>query len=94
MTLFKKKPDVVYNYEAGDQEILERASKRVQGLSTGDLLDWADTAGTGMGQGFWDYRAHGDIQSLEEIKDAVIALQAVVLCLIDRAKLDRGDFDK
>jgi hypothetical protein len=72
-------------YSATDVSLLKQASRRVQKMSTNDLLNWADVAGSGMAKGFMDYREHGDIESLAEIGLAVITLHAVVLELKARS---------
>lgn len=55
-------------------------------MSDTDLLDWADSACSGMGKGFTDYRRHGELDSLGEIGLALITLQAVVLTLKERVE--------
>lgn len=54
-----------------------RARRRVARMSTHDLLEWADTAGSGMAKGFSDYRKEGQLESLDEIRYALLALVAV-----------------
>jgi hypothetical protein len=75
-------------YSAVDQNLLKQASRRVRKLSTHDLLEWSDVAGSGMAKGFMDYREHGDYTSLAEIGLAVITLHAVVLELKARASTE------
>jgi hypothetical protein len=83
MRLRRKNADTYYSET--DQELLHRASKRCARQSTTELLDWADSAGSGMAKGFDDYRKHGDLASLEEIGLGLITLQALVLELKVRA---------
>lgn len=70
-----------------DLELMARAERRVRKMTTHALLDWADAAGSGMAKGFADYRAHGDLASLEDIALGVITLNAVVLQLKARAEI-------
>lgn len=60
------------------------ASIRVPGLSTHELLLWADTAGSGMCLGLEDYRRHGTVESLDEIRRTITVLQAVTEELLAR----------
>jgi hypothetical protein len=73
-----------------DAKLLADASKRVSKLSTTDLLDWADAAGSGMAKGFMDFRKHGDYASLEDIGLGMITLQAVVYELKARKDAELG----
>jgi hypothetical protein len=52
------------------------------------LLDYADAAGSGMGQAFGDYRRDGDERSLQEIGEALMTLSAVVAELQARSARD------
>jgi len=77
-------------YSETDQELLTRASRRCARMAITELLDWADSAGSGMAKGFDDYRKHGDLGSLEEIGLGLITLQAVVLELKAHADAERS----
>lgn len=57
---------------------LEKARKRVSKIATHEILNWADSAGSGMAKAFDDYRKYGEEDSLNEISRAVKQLQAVV----------------
>ena len=84
--LMRKHPEgTTPGYSAVDQNLLKQATRRVRKMSTNDLLNWADVAGSGMAKGFMDYREHGDYTSLAEIGLGVITLHAVVLELKARA---------
>lgn len=85
--LFRSKINegVATGFSDTDQELLKTASRRVRKLPTTELLNWADSAGSGMARGFQDYREHGDLMSLEEIGLGLITLHAVVLELKARA---------
>lgn len=78
------------HYSATDEELMRQATNRVRKLSTTQILEWADAAGSGMAKGFQDYREHGDISSLEDIGLGVISLQAVVMELKARAAAERS----
>lgn len=56
---------------------LASARRRVRKVSTHDLLEWADAAGSGMAKGFGDYRKDRELVSLEEIRTALMSLLAV-----------------
>jgi hypothetical protein len=67
-----------------DTPAYKTAVKRVPKLSTHDLLNWADTASIGLGQGFDDYKQHGTPESLYEIREKISAMQALVEELMKR----------
>jgi hypothetical protein len=71
-----------------EETLLVKASRRVARLPTTALLDWADQAGTGMAKALYDFRQHGDIEDIDEVREAMIALQATVLELSLRAKME------
>jgi hypothetical protein len=60
-----------------DDVELARARRRVSRMSTHELLEWADQAGTGMAKAFADFRKEGSLASLDEISVALLALTAV-----------------
>jgi hypothetical protein len=68
-----------------DETELVRASRRVSRMPNSALLDWCDEAGTGMARYLYDFRKHGGIESITEVKEAMMALQACVLELHLRA---------
>jgi hypothetical protein len=67
-----------------DSPALARARRRVAKLGTTELLEWADTAVTGAGRAFSDYRREEQAESLLEIREALPALAALVDELILR----------
>ena len=58
--------------------IVEKARKRLARLSTHEILNWADSAGSGMAKAFDDFRKHGEKETLEEIERALKSMSAVV----------------
>lgn len=54
-----------------------KARKRVARMSTHEMLEWADVAGSGMAKAFGDYRKEGAPEALDEIRQALLALSAV-----------------
>lgn len=70
---FRKWSDI----KESDSE-LDRARRRVARLSTHEILNWADSAGSGMAKAFDDYRKYGEEESLDELKQAVKSLEAVI----------------
>ena len=69
-----------------DSKEYNEAVKKVSRMSTTSMLDWIDVAGSGMAQGFSDYRRHGDLDSLYEIRRAISQIQALTEELIIRAE--------
>lgn len=67
-----------------DSKEYNEAVKKASRMSTTSMLDWIDVAGSGMAQGFSDYRRHGDIESLYEIRRAISQIQALTEELIIR----------
>ena len=67
-----------------DSKEYNEATKKASRMSTTSMLDWIDVAGSGMAQGFSDYRRHGEIESLYEIRRAVSQIQALTEELIIR----------
>lgn len=82
MTLFKKAP--IREWDEERQDLLRVASTRVHKMNSDDLCMWADNAASGMMRAVEDYMEHEYIESLEEMTECVIALQAVVMTLRDR----------
>lgn len=77
-----------------DAEIYARASRRLSRLQTHELLSWADAAGSGMSRAFGDHRLDGNLESLEEIRTALITLWALTqdLEVRARAQLDQQGY--
>lgn len=67
-----------------DSKEYNEAVKKASRMSATSMLDWIDVAGSGMAQGFLDYRRHGEIESLYEIRRAVSQIQALTEELIIR----------
>lgn len=65
------------------------ARRRVQKMSVHELINWADVAGSGMAKGFMDYRKEGNLDSLLEIRDALVALSEVTEELIIRGEVEQ-----
>lgn len=59
-------------------QALRTARRRVSKMSTRQMLDWADSAGSGMARAIDDYRKDRDVISLEEVRTALVALSAVI----------------
>lgn len=70
-----------YKWQGGEYE---KCRARVRRMSRTELLDWADVAGSGMAKGFMDYRKHGVVDSLEEIRLSLVQLAALVEELRER----------
>jgi hypothetical protein len=73
-----------------DEQILARAFRRADKMSTTDLLNWADVAGSSMAKGFLDYREHGGLESITDLGLGLIALQAVIYVLKARCESELG----
>lgn len=65
-------------------DVREKVAKRVSRLSEGELLDWADVAGSGIARNLRDFQRNHDLSLLIEARDAVSALQGVIDTLADR----------
>jgi hypothetical protein len=68
-----------------EDSIRAKAKRRVRKTATGDLLDWADQAGSGIAKALDDYRRFSTPESLTEAQEGVSALAGVVDVLCDRA---------
>lgn len=64
------------------------AGKRAATMSTHDILEWTDVAGSAMAKAFSDYRKEKDPDTrgaiLEELKSAISQMQAVTEELLFR----------
>jgi hypothetical protein len=69
--------------ETPDQ-VRERAQKRLSRLTTPDILNWADQAGTGIAKALDDYRRLGDQQSLDEAQNGISAVAGAIDVLSSR----------
>lgn len=85
MVSWTRRP-VIHRLTNEQEQLLAKASKRVTKIGTHELLELADAYGSGMAAGFMDYRKHGDKQSIDEISDGLLALQAIVGELTLRAE--------
>jgi hypothetical protein len=74
--------------EPSDRAELARARRRVTKMSSHELLNWADAAGTGMARAFGDFRRAGEVTSLDEVHGALLALAAVTDELKLRAEME------
>jgi len=64
--------------------VREKVAKRVSRLSEGELLDWADVAGSGIARTLQDYHRGHEPELLQEAQEAVSALQGVIDTLAER----------
>ena len=64
--------------------VREKVSRRVSRLSEGELLDWADVAGSGIARTLRDYQRSHEPELLQEAQEAVSALQGVIDTLAER----------
>lgn len=62
----------------------ERAERRVRRLPRVELLDWADTAGTGVAQALHNYRRAPSTQSLKDAADGAMTLGVILAELVER----------
>lgn len=65
--------------------VREKVAKRLDRLPTGDVLDWADSVGSGMARALGDYRRDGGLESLEEAHRGAQSLLGVLDVLSKRA---------
>lgn len=64
--------------------VREKVARRVSRLSEGELLDWADVAGSGIARTLRDYHRSHEPELLQEAQEAVSALQGVIDTLTER----------
>lgn len=65
--------------------IRDKVVKRVAGISEPELLDWADVTGSGIARSLREYQKSGELLLLQEARDGVSALQAVIDSLVERS---------
>ena len=59
-------------------ETTARARKRVERLSTPEILTWADTAGAGIARALSDHQRDGNPDSLEDAYEGLLTMLGVV----------------
>lgn len=64
--------------------VREKAAQRASRLSEGEILDWADVAGTAIARSLRDYQRSHDGALLYEAREAISALQGVLDTLTER----------
>jgi hypothetical protein len=64
--------------------IREKVSKRLDRLATGDVLDWADSVGSGLAKALDDYRKQATPESLLEAHRGAQSLLGVLDVLSKR----------
>lgn len=67
-----------------DNPIQAKVRKRFERLSTSDILDWADQAGSGVARCLQDYRNYGASESLHEARTGLEGLLTLVDVLQER----------
>lgn len=65
-------------------DVREKVAKRVSRLSEGEMLDWADVAGTAIARNLRDFQRSHDEALLHEAREAISALQGVLDTLTER----------
>lgn len=66
--------------------VREKAEQRLARLSTPEVLNWADQAGSGVAKALDDYRRLGERESLLEAQDGISALAGVLDVLLNRER--------
>lgn len=64
--------------------VREKVVKRVSRLSEGEMLDWADVAGSAIARTLREYQRCHEPELLQEAQEAVSALQGVIDTLARR----------
>lgn len=64
--------------------VREKAARRVSRLSEGEMLDWADVAGSGIARALREYQRSHEPELLQEAREAISALQGVIDTLTER----------
>lgn len=83
MGLFRNRTPLETSLEPQDEDYRE-AVKKAQKMSTHSMIDWIDTSLIDVGKAIMDYRRHGDVSSLLELRYASVVMQALVDELIIR----------
>lgn len=65
-------------------KVREKVARRVARLSEGEILDWADVAGSAIARTLRDYQRTHEPELLEEAREAISALQGVIDTLAER----------
>lgn len=65
--------------------VTTKAHERVRRLPTSEILQWADTAGSGISRALSDYQRDGSQDSLEDAYAGLLTMLGVVEELRDRA---------
>ena len=88
MNLLRRMTDKTPPDSANGSPKERRIWRRIQTLSTHRLLDYIDEAGAGMNRGYDDFRKDGDVRSLDEILDALLALKVITEELKIRCEIE------
>jgi hypothetical protein len=65
--------------------IREKVVKRVARIPEDDLFSWADVTGTGIARSLRDYQKTGEPLLLQDAREGVSALQAVIDSLVEQS---------
>lgn len=84
--MFKREHPVYGEVPGWDMGLYAKAEHKVGKLDTSVLLDFADAVGSGMAKGYSDYRSEHELESLLEIRHALMTLWAVNESLILRSQ--------
>lgn len=65
--------------------VRRKVAKRLDRLPSSDVLEWADSVGSGVARALGDYRRDGAAESLAEARQGVLSLLGVLDVLDRRA---------
>jgi hypothetical protein len=61
------------------------AAERMERLSTSEILDWMDVAGSGVARALQDYRRHGNEDYLSDARNGIDSLRGCIDVIESRA---------
>jgi hypothetical protein len=86
------RPEQAISIPGWDAEVWRKSQRRVQKMSTRELLSWTDVAGSGMARGLRDYQSDDTgvdgAVSLLEIRETLVTMYALVHELLIREDAD------
>lgn len=89
--MFKRQKEEDTPAEFLGQTEMKRTRQRVARMSEREMLDWADTAGSGIYTAFKDYR-RGETDALDDIRMGLVGMIAIYEELLALEKKKRSSY--
>jgi len=67
------------------EPVRDLAASRMEMLSTTEILDWMDVAGSGVARALQDYRRHGNVDYLSDARNGIDSLRGCIDVIESRA---------